>query len=415
MFITHDRKQLRITFTKVWRLVLEQQWEWSGPKKVEVVIFDKVTEAEIRSLIGDLSNVVFDPRFERRLYVLTFLKAVLSFMLSPDKLTFTESYFRIFLKETQPSAIISGSYFSKTLYESRPRKRPSLQPVLVVFQTGLWSRLPPPVNHSLAKGDLVFALSSAYADKWSELSGPATVISCGTLGQLQHRRSNMEADSVSHSQNSRSMARTSTVLRATWISVWRNEDTQKKWSKDGATNHYAIERFCLPRLLEILGDLEISLTIFGSKKAEDSVAEKAFYKSFLPPSGWSFEASEPDRGTYLRIDRYDFIIGAGSTLLYECLLLNKRVFFVEESKFEKARPPLGLCGDRENSPFLLKLEAPGEWKEIIARLQAFSSEELLKEVEQAMGVDTVQATWESTRRTLMAALRAPYGSDLRGD
>ena len=333
---------------KIIKLLLAGRASLYSPPIHETVIFDISASAEIAALPGNAGALLFDPRFENRVFLAPLLQGIMDWVSSSFSFSITHHYFVRVLLACQPELVVTGSYFSADYYSARSAVSKRLESVFVVFQTGLWSDTnPPPVSDQLCSRDIVFALTAAHAAAWRKLSTIATILNAGSLKAKTH---------------SGHMVTPTNDRSAAWVSVWRNEKTSLERHGKFASSHN-LEHTNLWALKSALNRLGYRLDVIPSRKMADANDEFKFYSSILGSEGWNFINRSADDNVYRLLTNYRFLFGAGSTLLYEALSLEQRVMFLDTSSASPQIVAFAYPDDvnHSDSLLLLKSEQSMDW------------------------------------------------------
>jgi len=364
-------------------LAIMRKVNFLRPTRRHVVVFDKSNLFEIRALLDGVDAGFFDPRYEQVVDAWPLFFGFLRWLASGRSQSVTHFYLEEYLKATRPKALLSAAYFSSTLYSVSPSLKKKLGLRLIVFQSSLWdSRSVPPVDNRLSEGDLVFAMTDDYVPAWRRIAGNSSVEPAMTIG-VQHFRKTSNLITGSNFE--------SNPKRAAWISVWRNNVTTRAHSMKDVRDPYELERTCLPDLQRICTQLGYEFAIVGGRKIEDSDQERNFYKTFMPVDGWTFEEPTPESSGYQRVLDFDLVFGAGSTLLYEAMVLGKHVFFVNTEALAAGRHPFGYPKPRKTHPLLLDPCKVSGWSEsIVLSLAGKGTLEYRKLCEQIIGLKAIE-------------------------
>jgi hypothetical protein len=383
----------------LWNLVSKGHILMRAPSELDVVIFDKTHIEEIYLILPNRKVAFFDPRFEQKLYILPILEGIFRWLWGGCAKSLTHYYFTSFIRSSSPKLIVSGSYFDSHLYSVRSELPLDIQPKLVVFQSSLWDFYSiPPVELSLNRDDLIFCLTDDYADIWTEISGPAlTYPSCTLSAQAyKYRTKDSRTNAVTGKEQR--------LIKAAWISVWRSPATITRFFGEGSESFYELERMCLPFIAAICRDLGISFDVIGARKISDSQEEEEFYSEFLAEFDWSFVKPEESCSPYERVDQYDLLLGAGSTLLYEALFIGKRVLFVDTESIAPLRHPMGFPVPNNVTPLLLDFVNLSSWRNRFKTTLDLDDKEFGLYVQKLLGKKTMRSKMSDIKETIGSAL-----------
>jgi len=379
-----------LNLIKVVRGISKCEIKVRAPKSPNIVIFDKTIHRELEVLFSQEKIAVFDPRYERVIYLLTMCSAWIKWIKPSCNESFTHYYFAQFLRETRPKLVVSGGYMSRTLYSVRLSLQSQLSARFVVFQNGLWDdRELPPTQNSLVSGDIVYCVYDSYVKAWSSLTNGPKISAISTAA------AKMSIARPVSDPKSRQM-------QAAWISVWRNQKTSTERTGVAHSEVYALEIELLKPLMTALKTQGLGLTIIGARKQEDASEERSFYEAILGDSGWEMWQGSSKNSVYRELGRYALVTGAGSTLLYECMSALQRVMFLDTGSVEAFRHPF-LFPDHEvhrNSSFLLKASDVATWGEKIKSFLELSEDKYVSLVTSTIGAGPVNASLEQIARDL---------------
>lgn len=331
---------------------------FDSPPIHKVVIFDIIQLRELSSLFAEGETVLFDPRFQTKIYFRSLLVGLYKYVHDGFSHSITHHYFLAFLRHTRPYLVMTSSYFNSDFFTARQAFATDSCAKFAVFQRGHQNTKIFEPN-SLKDGDLFFCISESYAAVLNSIGFGGEQVASGSLPSkiyLQTSEPKLQK------------------TRVGFVSQWRTPAIIHNLPGDRShEDYYEVEISCLPLILNLLEDLGFKLEVIG---ASANLDEEVFFKKVLGDNTHSFLPRTSLEDSYVGAARYPLLLAANSTLALEALSAGISVMFLDLTRVP-SRVPFWYPGilDPIKAKLLLKTDESGSWRGQITEILQLQEDE----------------------------------------